>query len=362
MKWTRWIALTTCVLGVAGAANAGTAGVSNVTDYLCNSGNHWYFWPPNVVVDHTPFYRCSLEDWGWTHDVSNDVPADATEIKSATLSILAWDVDDLAGEVDIVTVNNTQVGTLQGPSNGVPVPPVPAEAYDVTGQPSGAFTRWSVTNFTLPQEVLQDLWLTGTLDVFLDIDHELNGDRVNIRSSTLTVIWTTSGEDQTVAEPDVNVYRFWSPVLSGHFYTVSEEERDMLISQYPDVWTHEGSAYLAFSTAANASLRPIYRFWSGHSHFYTISEQEKDMLIRDFPNVWTFEGIAFYAYPEGLQPSSTHPVYRFWSDTLSKHFYTISEQEKQMILDQYSHVWQLEGVAWYAHTGEIKTHSWPNTF
>jgi hypothetical protein len=361
MKRTRWIALTACVLAVAAVANAGTAGINREVNYLNNTGNSWYFWPPNIIIDHTPYYRCSLEDWGWTFDMSGDVPEDATGVKSATLSILAWDVDDLAGEVDIVTVNNTQVGTLQGPSNGVPVPPVPNELYTIPGQPNGALTRWSVTNFTLPPEVLQDLWQTGTLDVFLDIDRELNGDRVNIRSSTLSVIWNTSGEGQPpVAEPDVSVYRFWSPTLSGHFYTISEQERDMLISNYPSVWTYEGIAYYAYHGPLDANLRPIYRFWSGYAHFYTISEQEKDMLVRDYPHVWTFEGIAFYAYPEGLQPSYTRPVYRFWSPTLSKHFYTISEQERQMIIDQYSYTWTFEGVAWYAHQGSTSG-EWPNT-
>jgi hypothetical protein len=161
------------------------------------------------------------------------------------------------------------------------------------------------------------------------------------------VNYTASGGAS--ADPNVAVYRFWSSVLSSHFYTISEQERDSVISQYPDVWTYEGVAYHAFGAPLDANLRPVYRFWSGRSHFYTISEQEKDAVIRDYSYVWTYEGIAFYAYPEGLQPAESLPVYRFWSNNMGKHFYTISEQEKQMVVDQYSYMWTLEGVAWYAY-------------
>jgi hypothetical protein len=40
----------------------------------------------------------------------------------------------------------------------------------------------------------------------------------------------------------VPVYRFWSQVLECHFYTVSEEEEDNLIKNYPHIWTFEGVA------------------------------------------------------------------------------------------------------------------------
>ncbi|MBN1508132.1 MAG: hypothetical protein JW955_14875 [Sedimentisphaerales bacterium] len=145
------------------------------------------------------------------------------------------------------------------------------------------------------------------------------------------------------------VYRFWSPVNSVHFYTISELERDMLIRDFPNIWTYEGPAYHTASSQSAAGLLPVYRFWSGHSHFYTISEDEKDMLIRDFPNVWTFEGIAFYAYPEGQQPAGTEPVYRFWNGATVCHFYTISESERDMIIRDFPSIWTFEGIAYYAY-------------
>jgi len=330
MKTTRTLGLLACVLLVSGLANARTVTVRDTLDYTDNVSGGYFFLPPDVIMDHPPYFRISLEDWDWTHTVKGRVPAGATDIQSATLSIYAWDVDGEEGEIDVIYANGMQLGTLKG-------------------MPEFSERVWTTTVFNLPPSVVQELWRNGEVTIFMDIDRDKVGDRVAIGSSTLAVNYTVPGG--AVAEPDVAVYRFWSPVLSGHFYTISEPERDALISQYPDVWTFEGVAYHAFSQASDTNLRPVYRFWSNQlgSHFYTISEQEKDMIIRDYGYVWTPEGVAFYAYPEDLQPAGTWPVYRFWSSQLSKHFYTINEQEKQMVVDQYSHVWGLEGVAWYAY-------------
>jgi len=145
------------------------------------------------------------------------------------------------------------------------------------------------------------------------------------------------------------VYRFWSPVNSVHFYTISEDEKNMVIANWQHVWTYEGVAYHTAATANATGLVPVYRFWSGHSHFYTISEDEKNMLIRDYPGVWTFEGIAFYAYPEGQQPAGSKPIYRFWNGATSCHFYTISEAERETVERDFSFIWTLEGIAFYAY-------------
>jgi hypothetical protein len=95
MKWAQWVALAACVLVGAGAANAEIATVSQTLDYTDNGGGHnWHFWAPDTIVDHGPYQRHAWEDWGWTHDVTALVPHDATDIDAATLSILAWGVDD----------------------------------------------------------------------------------------------------------------------------------------------------------------------------------------------------------------------------------------------------------------------------
>jgi hypothetical protein len=42
------------------------------------------------------------------------------------------------------------------------------------------------------------------------------------------------------------------------------------------------------------------------------------------------------------------PVYRFWSEKYKHHFYTISEGEKQTVIDNYDDdIWKYEGISWY---------------
>jgi predicted outer membrane repeat protein len=146
------------------------------------------------------------------------------------------------------------------------------------------------------------------------------------------------------------VYRFWSALKGKHFYTLSGAERDKLVTEYPDTWTYEEIAYYAYYEPMQDNLRPVYRFWSPvlESHFWTISEAEKDWVLKAYPDDWVFEGVAFYAYAAGEQRLSARPVYRFWSDQLGHHFYTISEAEKNLLLENYPTVWAYEGIGWYA--------------
>ena len=100
---------------------------------------------------------------------------------------------------------------------------------------------------------------------------------------------------------------------------------------------------------------PVYHFVSTTSkrHFCTINEDEKYKLLDNEPNAWKYKGIAFFAYPEGRQPEGARPVYRFWSDNLNQHFYTMDEATKDMVIKDLSKMWRYEGVAWYAPPAKI---------
>lgn len=153
------------------------------------------------------------------------------------------------------------------------------------------------------------------------------------------------------------VWRFWSPVYQRHFYTIREAEKDKVLDRLGHVWTYEGIAYRAFPSCSVDGLAPVHRFWSDRirAHFYTISERERDKLINDYASVWTYEGVAFYAYPAGRQPGGTIAVHRFWSDALRTHFYTTSDPERFKLAGLYSHLWDYEGVAWYAYPSDINS-------
>ena len=275
MSLVRLIALAACLLAGAGAADAGTVRLGDLLDYESNTDGPYYFLPPDVPPDQPPYFRSSLEDWNWTHSMKDQVPADANGIRDASLDIEAWDVDTREGEIDVVYANGVELGSLRG-------------------MDPGQDHVWTTTEFKLPASVVQELWQNGELTIFMDIDRDTVGDRVTIRKSGLIVSYTKPGG--APSDPNVTVYRFWSPVLSGHFYTTSEQERDMLIRDFGCIWTCEGVAYYAFGAPLDGNLKPVYRFWSGHSHFYTINEDEKQMLVDQYSYVWTLEGVAWYAY------------------------------------------------------------------
>jgi hypothetical protein len=194
-------------------------------------------------------------------------------------------------------------------------------------------------------------WQGGPLVVFLgggtDGQEIVSGDAW--LDNFIVETGSTSSEPSNDAVSDV--YRFWSPVISRHFYTVDTAERDKLIKEYAAVWTYEGPVYKAATSAFQAGLKPVYRFWSptGQSHFYTIDEAEKDQLIKEYSHFWTFEGVAFYAYPEGVQPAECVPVYRFWKNTDDSHFYTTDVSERDKILKEYPDLYIYEGVAFYTY-------------
>ena len=145
------------------------------------------------------------------------------------------------------------------------------------------------------------------------------------------------------------VWRFWSPVLGSHFYTIDESERDNLIDNASDVWTFEGPVFLAATTGFDSGLAPVYRLWSDKfvTHFYTISEAEREAILADKAGQWTEEGVAFYAYPDGQQPADAIPVYRFWRPADDGHFYTADEAEKDTVQKMYKNAYVFEGIVFY---------------
>jgi hypothetical protein len=156
--------------------------------------------------------------------------------------------------------------------------------------------------------------------------------------------------DSTGTGGSLPVHRFWSPVTSSHFYTMSESERQRLVDLHADVWIYEGVAFRALPENSETEALPVYRFWSPvtGSHFYTMDEAERNKLLTEYQGIWIPEGIEFYAFMEGSQPADTVPVYRFWSPVTGSHFFTANETEADTLIREHSDVWIFEGVAWYA--------------
>ncbi|MFA5994477.1 MAG: hypothetical protein WC823_05975 [Parcubacteria group bacterium] len=126
------------------------------------------------------------------------------------------------------------------------------------------------------------------------------------------------------------VYRFLNATNGDHFYTISETEKNTLLNNPQSGYASEGIAFHASPTQATNTF-PIYRFrnTTNGDHFYTMSEGEKNALLNNPQWGYVSEGVAFYAHQ--AQASGTAPVYRFYNASNGDHFYTISETEKNSI-------------------------------
>ncbi len=91
---------------------------------------------------------------------------------------------------------------------------------------------------------------------------------------------------------------------------------------------------------------PVYRFFNTArgGHLYTISEVERDYIMENLPQ-WTYEGIKFDVHE--TQAEGTCAVYRFFNTRTGIHFYTINEAERDevMQLDHYNY----EGIKYYVY-------------
>ncbi len=172
----RVLGVLVCASLLCSVAGAETVTVSDTLDYTDNGlWSSPYFYVPGEIVDHQPYHRGSMEDWNWTHDLLGSAPEGATGIQSATLSIKAWDVDSDEGENDLIYANGVMLGML-----------------------TGGVAEWSTTSFDLPEQVLDDLWQDGEVNIFMNIDSALGGFRVTLDHSLLAVSYITGGE---VPEP-----------------------------------------------------------------------------------------------------------------------------------------------------------------
>ncbi len=145
------------------------------------------------------------------------------------------------------------------------------------------------------------------------------------------------------------IYRFWSPVFKGHFFTMDHAEANRVANEDSN-WNFEQIAYSAYAMQSEATL-PVYRFWSPvfHGHFYTINPEEW-MRVKDTDSNWNYEWIAYYAYPPTYTGEAKN-VYRFWSPVFLHHFFTIDEEEMKRVRDTDPN-WDYEGIAFKVPPGD----------
>ena len=147
------------------------------------------------------------------------------------------------------------------------------------------------------------------------------------------------------------VHRFFRTDTGSHFYTASLVEKQIVIDNLPH-YSYEGISYQAASNSEAADpvsgAKPVYRFFNQSTgvHLYTISEVEKDYIIDNHSN-YTFENVAYHAFDTPQE--DTVELYRFYQTEEDFHFFTPSVGERDYVIDNFPN-YELEGnngIAFY---------------
>ena len=159
---------------------------------------------------------------------------------------------------------------------------------------------------------------------------------------TMPIKLTVTGNDSALppsGEPSgVLIHRMYNPYSGEHFYTGSEEERNILITAG---WIYEeGSSFTAPEEADDTV--PVYRLYdpNGAEHLFTINKEEAKILEE---RGWISEGIRFYAYDTDAK-KGVH-LYRAYNPNDGHHILTTDKAEQDYLV---SLGWSDEGVAWDA--------------
>ena len=173
-------------------------------------------------------------------------------------------------------------------------------------------------------------------------------ERINNLDSNDIVAFIANSAQERLKNEDFGentIYRFYDRSSGVHFYTSDKNERNYVYDRL-DNYIYEGASYLGVdSETANESLA-VYRFYNrdSGSHFYTMDENEKNVVRQELNN-YSYEGKAFFAYE--LQVEGSIPIYRFYNFTTGSHFYTPSDVERDTVIDELPN-FQFEGIAYYA--------------
>ena len=121
-------------------------------------------------------------------------------------------------------------------------------------------------------------------------------------------------------------------------------------------WVHMCLNYLgdpsiiAHVAPRHPGTTPMYRFFNTNTggHLYTISQVERDYIIDNMPN-YDYEGIKFYVYKN--EHANTVACYRFLNTNTGIHLYTISTVERDYIINNMPN-YNYEGVKFYVHKNQ----------
>jgi mannan endo-1,4-beta-mannosidase len=108
------------------------------------------------------------------------------------------------------------------------------------------------------------------------------------------------------------------------------------------------------TAAVPAQTRPLYRFHRNNndSHFFTAEEDEKNIILTQFSSaIWTLQGVSHQVITNAVTYSD--PVWRLYNARARSHFYSMSRNEVIGILESSGDYFTLEGMAFRALAAHI---------
>lgn len=142
-----------------------------------------------------------------------------------------------------------------------------------------------------------------------------------------------------------SVWRFYNTTNSSHFYTAGQQEADSVRAN-PALrhLTFEGRAFET-GGESSAGMSPVYRFFSvaTNASFYTMSERERDYVVNNLRE-YKLEGVAFYA--SKVPGAGLRAVHRFYRADRGSHFYSVGEAEVAKVRST-QREYTYEGIGYY---------------
>lgn len=200
--------------------------------------------------------------------------------------------------------------------------------YAITGVSSN-----DITNSTLGTLVVNSSG-SASVEVFVTEDKSTeNSETLTLELASLGVSDSVLVNDTSINKgpTDISEVFVFKSIAGGpgigpatHAYFYTSDEAEALAIKAQDDWplVQQPSTFEAAHSNPDLAV-PLHRFWSDskQSHFYTISEAEKNQIIEwsavNFNDYdWVYEGVAFTVYtdssPTDSNDLSAIPVYRMW--------------------------------------------------
>ena len=145
------------------------------------------------------------------------------------------------------------------------------------------------------------------------------------------------------------IYRLYNTKTGAQLYTRGEEDKNKILSKYPDFEFTDGVPAFWASTTDNGQT-PIYRLYNkkNGAQLYTRGEEDKNKILSKYKDFEFTDVVpAFYA---SLTPQSgLTPIFRLYNTKTGMQLYTRGEEDKNKILSKYSNYEFTDGVpAFYA--------------